>query len=788
MILANPFQRFAAISWFVLVVVNVLAAWAQEPEFDSSLISLLPDSEQQPVVQKATDALAKSFDEKLVLLLQGDNSEQLQAYVTEVATTFERLTYVDEVQWRTDAQAYTHHQTQYEAYRFTILSPDVTQRMLSGEFELIRKKALTEALSPMSASNLSVVEDPFGLNRDYLRWQEQSALLEIENGFFKVKSKDIPTYLVVVSFNHSPFDPALQSSVLMSLEEISEVLTAQNIKLWRSGMVLHAAAGAKQANSEISTIGLGSLVGIILSILFVFRKAFPVFLLLLPVAVGSATAFAVSILVFERVHLITIAFGAGLIGVSIDYALHFLCERHIVSAKSIVRKLLPGMLLGLLSSVLAYSAQALAPFPGLRQMALFSVVGLISAWLTVMLWFPWLTSQMRLKPLVMAEKLDRLKAHFPNVETNAWLKYGLLMAFFFTVFTVYHSEKSVDIRALQTSSAALLEEDLHVQNILGITSSAKFLLVTGDSLEESLQIEESLTPLLNEMRNTGLIEGYRALSQQLPSLQQQRQNLALAHQLYEEELDRFFTDIGLGRGFALKSQSTLLDSGNQFLKYNDWLKIEGNSTWSSAVIASENQLSTVIRLQGQISPEVSYQLQILAAENEHLEYIDQVAAISGLLKRYQEQIFYWVVAAYIVIAAVLFVRYRLDCWRILSPPLIACFSALSVVALMEGSLNIFHLMAMILVIGIGLDLGIFMAENNESPHTWLASSLSCYTSLLAFGLLAVSETKILHHFGATVLIGLLCVWLLAPVVRRQGERTVAYSSDTREEKATCLDQ
>ena len=240
MISANPFQRYAAISWFVLVVAIVLAAWAQKPEFDSSLISLLPDSEQQPVVQKATDALAKSFDEKLVLLLQGDNSEQLQAYVTEVATTFERQTYVEEVQWRTDVQGYTQHQAQYEAYRFTVLSPDVAQRMLSGEFELIRKKALTEALSPISVSSLSVVEDPFGLNRDYLRGQEKSTHLEIGNGFFKVKSTDLPTYLIVVSFNQSPFDPVLQSSVLMNLEEISEDLTAQNIKLWRSGMVLHA--------------------------------------------------------------------------------------------------------------------------------------------------------------------------------------------------------------------------------------------------------------------------------------------------------------------------------------------------------------------------------------------------------------------------------------------------------------------------------------------------------------------------------------------------------------------
>ena len=155
----------------------------------------------------------------------------------------------------------------------------------------------------------------------------------------------------------------------------------------------------------------------------------------------------------------------------------------------------------------------------------------------------------------------------------------------------------------------------------------------------------------------------------------------------------------------------------------------------------------------------------LTAEHPQVEFVNQVEDISNLLKRYQEQIFYWVIAAYLIIAVVLYVRYRLDFWRILLPPFMACLLSLSLISYLEGSLNVFHLMAMILVIGIGLDLGIFMFESEGADYTWLASSLSCYTSLLAFGLLAVSETQVLHHFGMTVLIGLVCVWLISPFVR-----------------------
>jgi predicted exporter len=45
-------------------------------------------------------------------------------------------------------------------------------------------------------------------------------------------------------------------------------------------------------------------------------------------------------------------------------------------------------------------------------------------------------------------------------------------------------------------------------------------------------------------------------------------------------------------------------------------------------------------------------------------------------------------------------------------------------------------------------------------------SLSAFTSLLAFGLLALSDTPVLHHFGLTVACGLTLVWLLAPLMRQ----------------------
>jgi predicted exporter len=77
------------------------------------------------------------------------------------------------------------------------------------------------------------------------------------------------------------------------------------------------------------------------------------------------------------------------------------------------------------------------------------------------------------------------------------------------------------------------------------------------------------------------------------------------------------------------------------------------------------------------------------------------------------------------------------------------------------------MMALLLVLGVGMDMGIFLTETRQALQTWLAVSLSVLTSLMAFGLLALSQTPVLKHFGITVLLGLTFVWILSTVMRQQ---------------------
>ena len=95
----------------------------------------------------------------------------------------------------------------------------------------------------------------------------------------------------------------------------------------------------------------------------------PIVLVTLSLAVGCAAALTVTDLLFGQVHVLTLVFGATLIGVAEDYGIHYFAARqgHPVDRRwQQLAEILPGLTLALATSGIAYLALGLAPFPGLR--------------------------------------------------------------------------------------------------------------------------------------------------------------------------------------------------------------------------------------------------------------------------------------------------------------------------------------------------------------------------------------------------------------------------------------
>ena len=178
----------------------------------------------------------------------------------------------------------------------------------------------------------------------------------------------------------------LQQKLLKSIRDFKLDQNNESLELITSGLIFHAAEGTKIAKKEISTVGAGSLLAIVLLVLIVFRSWSS--FLFIGTVLASSTVIAISVtwLFFDKIHLVTLAFGSTLLGLAADYSFHFLAKFRATGDSIITRNLLlKGLVVSTLSSIFAYLFLLFSPFPGLQQFSIFVASGLAAACITVLI-------------------------------------------------------------------------------------------------------------------------------------------------------------------------------------------------------------------------------------------------------------------------------------------------------------------------------------------------------------------------------------------------------------------
>ncbi|MDH2295854.1 hypothetical protein [Cobetia sp. 1AS1] len=593
------------------------------------------------------------------------------------------------------------------------------------------------------------------------------------------------------------------------LEQAVNGVTADypDIRLLRSGLVFHASNGAQQAKQEMSTIGLGSLIGVLLLLWAVFRTPRRLPLLLVPVATGVLFALPLTWWAFGSLHVLTLAFGASLIGISIDYVLHLECMRRLATTngRGGLAALWPGLTLGLCSSLAAYLAITLTPMPGLRQMGMFAALGLIGAWLSVRLWLPQLSlpAQATRVDSPAARAAGWLARAIPG--KRCWQALGLLLLA--ALASLYGLRSDDRLTQLNPSPASLINEQREVQRLLAEPDGLRYLIVQAETDAALLTRLHALEGTFQQLNARQQLGHWASLAQQLPTLEQQQANLGAMRERTRTLLPQVLSTAGLPPELVTRAEQAIADAHP--LRPADWVALPAGEMGQRLWLDSRSAAIGIVRF-GDVTAEGSAALARLAADDDSLEYVDQVARLSTTLGRIRSEMAWLVGGAVVLISLLLALRYRRNTWRALLPPLGGLVLTLSALTLAGVGLNLFHLLGLLLVLGIGLDAGIFCAEHparsaekssagifcaehparsaeksnptrsaNEkaeqgkaqtsasraSQASLLAISLSCASSLLAFGLLSFSQTPALAALGLACLLGLSATWCLVPFAR-----------------------
>jgi len=505
-----------------------------------------------------------------------------------------------------------------------------------------------------------------------------------------------------------------------------------------------------------------SLLFIAVFLLFIYRSWRLLALGLLPVATAIIVGIAAVALRFGTVHGITLGFGTTLVGEAVDYAIYFFVQAHGNSLVVWRRDFWPTIRLGVIISVCGFATLLFSGFPGLAQLGLYSIAGLIAAALTARYVLP----QLLIKPapieraLLLGRRLQYLLARL-HANRRDYFRGGLIVLALGCAAVIVHNRNTLWNESLGALSPVTLADqalDAQLRAELNAPDVRYLIAASAPDAETALQRAEQIGAVLQTLVERGAIAGFETPSRYLPSratqLARQRalpesaalqSNLraALREQpLRFETLTKFIADTGAAKRQPPLQRSDL--NGTSFALAVDSLLQQRDASWQA--------LLPLQALPDREIPadEIRAALRTLALDHVWLIDItgESQALYSGYFREALHLSLFGLAAIGIVLAAHLRSLRRLG--NVVAPLAIAVLLVMATLVLAQQRLNLLHLIGLFLIVAVGSNYALFFARADLQPRTLASLSIANITTVAGFGLLAFSTVPVLQAIGITV--------------------------------------
>ncbi len=603
--------------------------------------------------------------------------------------------------------------------------------------------------------------------------QRGPAELRVEQGRYLAADGSA---ILLLGARSSAFDAAAQDSVLAAVDLAVSRVRADwpGVVVEQSGLSRFSVSARRSITADISRIGALSIACLTLLCLLLFRSLRLLLLTLVPVGFGMLAGVSALLLLSGRVHGLTLAFGASLIGVCVDYVIHFYVHQQADpepgGPRATMRRILPGLLLGAATTVIGFAAMAGSNFPGLREAAIFGAVGVFAAlWVTVFL-VPELAGH-RARPAAVRDALGRvLLAAFAALTRRRRLLWAVaaaaLAASTFGGLRVHWDD---DMANLMRFDPSLYEEDQRVRERVAGLEASRFVVALGDTRQQALHVNEAVQRALSASREGGELEGFRGLGALLPSAQTQR---AVEQVLRSADLERRLATAFEAAGFDVSVFAPFFEQLHQPpaepLRYEDLMASPAAPLVRPFLITVGDRVGVISFLRKVVDePALLRRLDAI----EGAELLDQRAVASRAAASYRARVVNLLCLGLAAVLALLWLRYRALGLAVaaLSPALLAAGVTVFALSVAGVALNLLGLTSLLMVLSIGVDYGVFLSEaRGAGGERGLSATLTglvvaCLSTVFGFGMLALSAQPAMRMIGLVAGVGVSASLLLSPI-------------------------
>jgi predicted exporter len=554
-----------------------------------------------------------------------------------------------------------------------------------------------------------------------------------------------------------------------AFEEARGVAGADGARLLMTGPGVFSVATRDtiEADVKVSSIAATALVAGLLFL--VYRSPRVLALSLLPALSGTLAGIAAVSLGFGVVHGITLGFGVTLLGETVDYAIYLFTQTLPgTSADRTLPRIWRTLLLGVMTSVVGFGAMLFSSFSGLAQLGLFSITGLIVA-LCVTRWvLPTLLPAdfSTHRPARMAPPLMALAAAAPRLRLPLFAAVVVSLGWLsFQGGGIWSGQLS----SLSPVSDADQRLDEQLRRDLGAPDVGYLLIASAADRDGALAAAERLAGPLKELILQRALEGFdspasllpseatqRARRQALPDSETLRANLTQALEgmpFRADVFEPFLNDVAKARMSPALVPSSL-DGTNLKLKL-DSLLVRNGEGWTAML-----PLRGVSDAKA-IADRVDGQSAVL---------LDLKEQSDGLYRTYRQEALTLALLGGAAITVLLGVALRSV--RSLAATVLPLAAAVvittAILTALGQQLSIFHLVGLLLVVGVGSNYSLLFERPEPSPalreRTVASVTIANLCTVIGFGALSFSNIPVLHGIGLTVAIGAFLSLIFAAVL------------------------
>ncbi len=758
------FRKTLALGWALALAACAiwLALRLPKASLESSIFALLPERAGDAAVRSASQALRAEAEKRFLILFADQDPERATRAAEAYAARLKTSKAVAEAICAIPPAGAGRMLDFFSPHRYRLLSAQdrAALRQDGGALKDMIQRGLY--LPPGVSGGLGFAQDPFGVFGRWLASKGSAAGgLTLQDGHL-IAMVDGKTAVAVLGVL-GPRGRGMEAQSALAADFAAAAEAARKagpVEIIRSGFVFHELVAARQANREMTSIGSVSAVLLLILMLAVFRGIRPTLLGFLPVAVGCLAATAVLLLAWSgKVHLIAMVFGSTIVGVAEDYGMLFIAGLYEEGPWDPAKRMAEvgrSIFLGMLTSVAGYVALFFVPIPGLRQIGVFSIAGLVASWISVALWYPWLSKG--LKPVGPASRraAASLAARWPKVSRGYLAAATLALLAAISLWGCLRLSVDDDVRLLYAQDPVLKKEQDRASAVLKMPGTGRFFLVKGADRESILASEEKLLDTLAQADPAG--NGILGVTSFVPSAARQSADL--------ESLRKALAG-GAAAGLARELETpelaarmtTALDGGSQPLALDAWLadpvSLPFRQLWRDS--------ASVIPLPADLALSAQALRALAGAIGPGVILVDQLQDVTDTLAFLRRHLVWVLAVGAGLVALALIPMLRLRTPAAIAPAALGVAAGLGALGLSGLPLNLFALLALALILGMGIDYGIFIQESRRHRASALvAINLGALTNMIAFGMLAFSTTPALQAFGLVLGAGLGVAWLTAP--------------------------